>query len=337
MKAVLLQEPNKIGIKDIPEGERGKGEALIKVKAAGICGSDIGAFRGTNPLVKYPRIIGHEVAGEIIEIDQNDNGFKVGDHVILDPYLYCGECYPCSIGRTNCCENLKVIGVHIDGGMREYLAYPIDMLIKAPKDMPWEIIPMAEPLTIALHALHRTRFKANEYMAINGAGAIGILVALSAKAYGGTPILIDIVDERLEYAKKLGIEHTINIGVENSIEAIKDITKGRMAEVVVEASGANGAIRDTLDMASFAGRIALTGWPKNDTLIPTDTITRKELDLLGSRVSVGEFDEALKLITTGMIDVKPIISKIITLDDAPGTLIEQSENPDRYLKVIILF
>jgi threonine dehydrogenase-like Zn-dependent dehydrogenase len=252
---------------------------------------------------------------------------------MLDPYLYCGQCYPCKIGRTNCCENLKVIGVHTDGGMKEYVAYPEDMLVPVPKNMKWEHVPLAEPLTIALHAIHRTKLKAGEHIAINGAGAIGILIAMSAISYGAIPIMVDIVDERLKFAQKHGVARTINILKQNPVDTIHEMTDGRMAEVVVEASGANAAIRNTLDMVSFAGRIALTGWPKKETSLPTDIITKKELDIYGSRVSVGEFDEAINLISAGKVNAQAILSKTVSLDEVPEMLIEQSEHPDRYLKI----
>ncbi len=333
MKAVLLESPQNILIKEIEKPIPKENEALIKVRSAGICGSDIGAYRGVNPLVSYPRIIGHEIAGEVIEIGDNKKGLKAGDRIILDPYQYCGECYPCTIGRTNCCENLKVIGVHINGGMQEYIAYPKDMLIKVPENIIWEHVPLAEPLTIALHAIHRTKLKAGEHIAINGAGAIGILMAMSAIAYGATPIMIDIVEERLDFARKNGVTKTINVIEDDLIATLYEMTNGRMAEVVVEASGANAAIRNTIDMASYAGRIALTGWPKKETSLPTDMITKKELDILGSRVSVGEFEEALELISSGKVNAKAILSKVVKLEEIPRMVKEQSEHPDKYLKI----
>ncbi|MFT8313629.1 MAG: zinc-binding alcohol dehydrogenase family protein [Clostridium sp.] len=333
MKTVYLESPKNIRIKEVGEPVRKENEALIKVRALGICGSDIGAYRGTNPLVSYPRIIGHEIAGEVLEIGNNSKGIKKGDRVIIDPYIYCGKCYPCSLGRTNCCEDLKVLGVHIDGGMTELFTHPSELLVKVPDNIPWDQIPMAEPLTIALHAIHRTKVKEGEHVVINGAGAIGILIALSAIAYGAVPIVIDIVDERLEFAAKLGIKNIINTLTENAEERIRKITNGRMAEVVIEASGANSAIRNSIDYVSYAGRIALTGWPKKETSIPTDLITKKELDIRGARTSAGEFEEALKLISDGTVDVKPIISKVVSIDEVPRAVEELSDHPEKYLKI----
>lgn len=338
MKAVYMEKPWNIEISDVQMPKPKEGEALLRVKSAGICGSDIGAFRGTNGLVSYPRIIGHEIAGEVISIPENNkNGIKPGDRVIVDPYLYCGHCYPCSIGRTNCCVDLKVLGVHVDGGMAEYFCHPADMLLKVPDDMPWDIIPLAEPLTIALHGIHRLNLKAGEHIAINGAGPIGLLAAMVALHYGAEPIMIDLVKERLDFAKSLGVRYTINLREEDLVEKVSEYTNGRMAECVMEASGANSAIRATLDIVSHAGRIALTGWPKQETPIPTDMITRKEVDVRGARTSVGEFPEAIDLIYHQKVDARRILTKVISIDEAPETIRDIEKNPGDYMKVNILF
>lgn len=333
MKSVYLQSPNEIRIKEVEVPVRKENEALIKIKAVGICGSDVGAYRGVNPLVSYPRILGHELAGEVLEIGKNSKGIKVGDRIIVDPYIYCGECYPCSLGRTNCCTDLKVLGVHIDGGMVELFTHPSEMLHKVPDNIPWDQIPAAEPLTIALHAIHRTKVIEGEHVVIIGAGAIGLLTALTVLAYKAVPILMDVVNERLNFAENLGIKHTINASDVDAIDQIKEITNGRMAEVVIEASGSNIAIRNTIDYVSFAGRIGLTGWPKKETSLPTDLFTKKELDIRGSRTSAGEFEEALKLMSKGIVDVKPIISKVISLAEVPSAVKELAEHPERYLKI----
>ncbi len=337
MKGIKIRKPWDVDCVEVEKPVPGEGEALIKVRSAGICGSDIGAFRGTNPLVSYPRVIGHEIAGEIISIPENNKkGLKKGDHVIVDPYLYCGTCYPCSIGRTNCCTDLKVLGVHVEGGMAEYFTHPADMLWKLPENMPWELAPMAEPLTIALHGIHRGRLKAGEHVAIIGAGPIGILAAMCALAYGAEPIMIDLVDERLKEAQDMGIKYVINPGIENTEEKVREYTGGRMAELVMECSGSNGAIRSALDLVANAGRITLTGWPKTETPIPTDVITKKEIDICGARTSAGEFEEAILLMETGQVDAGRILTKTVTLNEAAGTIRDIEKNPGNYMKVNVI-
>ena len=336
MKAIQIEKPWNIKTVDIEKPGMKKGFALLKVKSAGICGSDIGAFRGTNNLVSYPRIIGHEIAGEIIEIDENNaKGLKVGDRVVVDPYLYCGKCYPCSIGRTNCCDDLKVLGVHVDGGMCEYFLHPDSMLVKIPEGLSWDMAALAEPLTISLHGVHRGGVKAGEYCAFFGAGPIGYVAALVAKLYGATPIVIDIVQERLDFVKAHGIEHTINSKEENLVERIREITGGKMAQMVMEASGSNIAVKSTFDIVSNAGRVVFTGWPKHDTELSTALFTKKELDVRGARTSAGEFEEALDIIANNKIDIASILTEVINIEDVPGKVIDIEKNPGAYMKVVV--
>lgn len=336
MKAIRIYEPGRIVCEETSKPTPGPGEALIRIVAAGICGSDINTFRGTNGLVSYPRLIGHELAGIVESIpEDNIKGIQVGDRVIIDPYLYCGECYPCSVGRTNCCNNLRVLGVHIDGGMAEYHCHPADMLIRIPEYMDWTAAAIAEPLTISLHGIHRGGLKAGEYCAIYGAGTIGILAGMVAQAYGAHAIVIDLLQERLAFAKSVGIEFAIDGTKGNVPEIVKQVTNGKMCQLVMECSGANTCIRETLDLVCHAGRITLTGWPHTETMLPTDIITRKEIDIRGARTSVGEFEEAIELICSGRIDVSSILTKTVSISEAAETLLDMEMCPERYLKVVV--
>jgi 2-desacetyl-2-hydroxyethyl bacteriochlorophyllide A dehydrogenase len=337
MKSVCLKQPGEISLVDIPQTVRGEGEILIKVRSAGICGSDIGAYKGVNPLVSYPRIIGHEIAGEVIEVPDDEVDLMPGDRVILEPYVYCGHCYPCSIGHTNCCENLTVRGVHIEGGMAEYVSHPRQLMHKVPDSIPWNLVPMAEPLVISMHAIKQSETKTGEHVVIFGAGQIGLLAAQYALTIGAIPIVVDPVDERLALATSLGIAHTINPVSGDAFEAIKAITNGRMAEVVIEASGAAPAIRSAIDYVSYAGRITLVGWPKNDIALPTALITKKELTIRGSRNSVGQFPESLRLISEGKVNVEALLTKTVSLAETAATVVDIAEHPDRYLKVTCMF
>lgn len=334
MKAVCIEKPGDIHIKEVPKPILGKDSALVKIQAMSVCGSDVAAYHFKHPNCSYPLIIGHEIAGIIEEISGNANNFKVGDRVVLDPYIYCGHCYSCIQGRTNCCESLKVLGVQIDGAMSEYFVHPTKLLVKVPDNIPWELAPLSEPLTIALHALHRIQIKKGEHVVINGAGAIGLLAALSAKVYGAIPILLDVVDGRLAKARECGIEITINVANQDPIAEIAKYTNNRMAETVIEASGAGPAIANTLKYAAYTGRIALTGWPKGDVQMSTSLITKKELQVLGSRTSAHEFEEALQLISENKVDVKQLVSEVVSLDELPEAIRNQDANPAKYLKIV---
>ena len=333
MKAVRLESPGHIAIEEIPPTQRAKDQVLIKVRSMGICGSDIGAYRGVNPLVTYPRIIGHEIAGQVIEVPDDEVALVPGDRVIIEPYVYCGHCYPCSIGHTNCCENLTVRGVHIEGGMAEYVSHPRHLLHKVPDSIPWHLVPMAEPLVISMHAVNQSQTKAGEHVVITGAGQIGLLAAQYALTLGAIPIIVDPVDERLALSRSLGVTHTINPVSADALAEIKAITRGRMAEVVIEASGAASAIRGAIDYVAYAGRISLVGWPKGDIALPTALFTKKELTIRGSRNSVGQFPESLRLIAEGKVNVEALLTKTVSLEETPATVADIAANPDKYLKV----
>jgi 2-desacetyl-2-hydroxyethyl bacteriochlorophyllide A dehydrogenase len=333
MKTVCLKQPGDISLVDVPEQRREPEQVLIKVRSAGICGSDIGAYKGVNPLVSYPRVIGHEIAGEVVEVADDEQEFKVGDRVILEPYVYCGKCYPCSIGHTNCCENLTVRGVHIEGGMAEYVSHPRHLLHKVPAGIPWHLVPMAEPLVIAMHAVQQAEVAAGQHVVVTGAGQIGLLAAQYALTLGAVPIVVDPVDERLALARSLGVAHTVNPAGADAVAGILSITGGRMAEAVIECSGDARAIRGAVDYVSYAGHIALVGWPKGDIPMPTALFTKKELTVRGSRNSVGQFPESLRLIAEGKVNVEALLTRTVSMDETPAIVADIAAHPEKYLKV----
>lgn len=335
MKAIVLHGAGDLRIEERPMPQD-TDKVIVKVKAVGICGTEISSYKGTFPMGIFPRVVGHEIAGEIVSVPQNDRGLKVGDRVALEPYRVCGKCYPCSIGRTNCCEHLECIGVHTQGAFSEYYAHDLSLTHKAPDDMTWEEIAMIEPLTIALHGVNRARVKAGEHVVVSGAGPIGILAAQAAAAMGAIPILIDMMDKRLELGREVGIPHTINLKEQDAVAAIREITGGRMAEVVIECAGAPAAFLAALDYAANAGRISLIGYSNNEVGVKTFMFTKKELDILGSRNSAFEFAPSLELIRSGKVNVKALITNLIKFDELPYYIDEVSKNPNDYMKVAAL-
>jgi L-gulonate 5-dehydrogenase len=337
MKSVCLKRPGDIAVVEIPPQRREPDQVLVKVRSAGICGSDIGAFKGVNPLVTYPRIIGHEIAGEVVEVPGDETTFRPGDRVIIEPYVYCGTCYPCSIGHTNCCERLAVRGVHIEGGMAELVSHPRHLLHKVPDGIPWNLVPMAEPLVISMHAAGQAEVKSGEHVVITGAGQIGLLAAQYVLTLGAIPIVVDPVDERLALARTLGVPHTVNPVTQDALGTILAITHGRMAEAVIECSGDARAIRASIDYVAYAGRIALVGWPKNEIALPTALFTKKELTIRGSRNSAGLFPESLRLIAEGKVNVAALLTATVPMDKVPETVADIAAHPERYLKVTCAF
>lgn len=337
MKAIYLKAAGNIQVADVAQPEYKADQILIRVKSVGICGSDISAYLGTSPLVTYPRIIGHEIAGEVVEVPAGEERVAIGDRVVLEPYVYCGECYPCRNKRTNCCENLTVRGVHIDGGMAEYVYHPRHLVHKVPAGIPWNHLAMVEPLTISMHAVNRSRLQQDEYAVITGCGPIGLLAAQYALTIGAKPIMVDPVEERLAMARKAGVEHTINPMKENAVEVIKEITGGTMAEVVIEASGNAAAIRSSIDYVAYSGRISLVGYPKHEVALPTALFTKKELDIVGARNSFQAFTQSIRLIAENKVDVAAVITKTISFEEIPAIVHDISVNPGNYMKVIAEF
>jgi hypothetical protein len=335
MQAVYLTKPHDIHIADLAAPIRRPGEALIRVRATGVCGSDIGAYRGVNPTVVYPVIIGHETAGEIVEADPESPGLKPGDRVVVEPYISCGSCYPCRRGRTNTCERLQTRGVHIAGTMAEQISHPVRLLHKIPERIDWAEAALSEPLTIALHAVHRAEVRAGEHVVITGAGPIGLLAAQVVKTLGAEPILMDPVAERLAVARAMGIRHALDPAAEG-VQKVRQITNDRLAEVLIEASGAEAAIVGAVEYVAYSGRIVMVGWPKSALLLGTAPFIRKELDVRGSRNSAREFPEALQLIACGRVQLAPFISRVVPLKEIPAAIADQVKHPEQFIKVVAL-
>jgi len=335
MKALLLKEPRCFEMIDM-EMPNDKDKAIIKIKAIGICGTELSSFNGTFPMGIYPRVLGHEVVGEIIRIAENTKGLKPGDRVVLEPYRYCGDCYPCRIGRTNCCENMKCIGVHENGAGMEYFAHEVKLLHKIPDDLEWERAVFADPLTNALQGITRAKVKAGEKVVITGAGPIGVMAAQYVNSMGATAILISSMEKRMAIAESVGIRFIINHKTTDPVEEVREITDGHMAQVVIECSGRPEAIRKTLDYASYAGRIALIGYSREEVPLPTHIITRKELDVLGSRNCLRLQPASLDAIRTGKVKVEPLISNLISFEELPDYYERISSNPNDYMKVIAM-
>lgn len=333
MKAIVLEKPGDISVLQRPKPQPPANEALIKVRSLGVCGTDVNSYGGNSSIVRYPIIPGHEVAGEIVSIEEGDCGLKPGCRVIVDPYIYCGKCISCQNGQTNACEILRVLGVQTDGGMCEFIRHPALLLHPVPDNIPWEHVPLAEPLTVSLHALRRGSVKQGENVVIFGAGTIGLMAALAALVYGARPILLDVIESRLELAGNLGVD-TVNVSSGDPVSAVSRLTNGQMAEVVIEASGSSGAISQVVDMAAYTGRVVLVGWPKHASTLDTAIITRKELTVLGSRNSTGKFSEALELLSSGKIDAGDIITKVVPFDELPEIIKLIHQSPADYLKVI---
>lgn len=336
MKMLCLPEPGKLELRDMPMPILTEGQAIIKMDMCGICGSDVTAYRGVNPTMKYPiHGLGHEGVGVIIEIGDNEKGLKPGDRVALEPYVPCNKCHMCAIGRFNNCADIRVCGVHKDGMMTEYFSHPIQLLYKLPDELSFTHAALVEPLTIGLHGASRARVSKGENCVVFGAGIIGLMAAFACINYGATPILIDVLQKRLDYAKELGIPHVFN-SKEGDIETyLREVTGGKLPEAMIDCTGAPVILENMHNYVCHGGRIAMVGWPHDPVLINTVRMTQKEIDLLPSRNSNAKFPEAIGLVKESKVPTDAIITKIIKLTEVEETIKDMIQNPSDYLKVIV--
>lgn len=287
MKYIVCEKPGEFILKEKEAPKRKKGEALLQINKVGICGTDLHAYSGNQAFFTYPRILGHELASEVLEIDENENGIKAGDKVVVMPYVSCGKCIACRNGKTNCCTNITVLGVHGDGGMQEQITVPTNILLKA-NNLSDNEMAIVEPLAIGAHAVRRAAIQKDEIVAVVGAGPIGIGIMKLAQIAGAKVIAIDMNEERLQYAKeKIGVDYIVKAGAE-AVEEISKITNGDLCTAVFDASGNKYALEACPDYMSHGGRFVLVGLSKGELTYTHPKVHAKEMTLMCSRNATTE-------------------------------------------------
>lgn len=317
MKAVQIVKPNELRIIDMekPVIDQ-KNNVLIKMTAAGICGSDVGIYHGTNAAATYPRIIGHEMVGKVVETGDNVKNLKAGDRVIINQVTSCGHCYPCRIGRGNVCDNLAVRGVHIDGGYREFIAVPESDCYLLPDSLSDEDAVMIEPTTIGIQSCTRADLCKDDMLLIYGSGALGSSILKIARLLCDHIIVADVMDDKLAAAKANGAKYTINVLNENLVEKVKEYTEGHGATVSIDAVCNKDSLINLLNATGNAGRVMTMGFSTAPTEINQFAITSKELDVRGSRLQNKMFGKAIELIHEGKLDLSNSISHTFPLTKA---------------------
>lgn len=317
MKAVQIVKPNQLEVIEVPMPElTEKDNVLVKMTAAGICGSDVGIYHGTNAAATYPRIIGHEMVGVVSKVGENVTHLKAGDRVIVNQVTSCGHCYPCSKNRGNVCDNLKVRGVHIDGGYREYIAVPENDCYILPESLSDEDAVMIEPTTIAIQSCTRAELEKEDMLLIYGAGALGSSILKIAHTICDHIIVADIMDDKLTEAKQNGASYTINVATENFQEKVLEYTKGRGATVSIDAACVKNSLLLLLQATGNAGRVITMGFSTAATEVNQFLITSKELDVRGSRLQNKMFGKAIEMIEKGTLDLNHSISHTFPLTKA---------------------
>ncbi|ANW96033.1 alcohol dehydrogenase [Wenyingzhuangia fucanilytica] len=296
MKYIVCEKPGEFLLKEKDAPIRKEGEALLQIKKVGICGTDLHAYSGNQAFFTYPRILGHELASEVLEIGENPQGIKAGDNVVVMPYVSCGTCVACSNGKTNCCTNIKVLGVHADGGMQEQITVRQDLLLPA-NNLTNDQMAIVEPLAIGAHAIRRADVKKGETVVVVGCGPIGIGMVKLAQIAGAKVIVLDVNDDRLKYTKEeIGADFVINVN-DNPVDRIAEITNGDMATAVFDATGFKGALEVGTDYMSHGGRYVLVGLSKGDLVFNHPKIHAKETTVMCSRnATKQDFEHVIKVL-----------------------------------------
>ena len=330
-----VSSPNGLELRDIPQPVPKPNEVLVRVKAAGLCAGDLYIYTGKNPYVSYPRIGCHEIAGIVESYGPGASGPAVGTRVVVDPFIGCGHCYPCRVGRRNCCANLTIVGVHREGGFADFVTAPVGNLNMVPETLTDFEAAFAEPVAIGVQGCRRGMVTADDTVLVLGAGPIGLAIVEVARAHGARVYATDISAERLATAADLGA--TPVAGGDGLLQRVLEITAGEGMPVVMEATGAPSAMEQTIDLVAAGGRIVILGLVKQGQGItfPGLDFTRKEVTILGSRASVDCFPEALDLLASGKIHY-PKIASSFALSEAPVVFAKLADNPMALHKAVFV-
>ena len=311
MKAIVLEEPFQLSLREVAEPSKpGRGEALARVKRVGICGTDLHAFGGNQNFFSYPRIMGHELAVEVLEVGVTDRAldYAAGDQCCVIPYMNCGACGACRRGKSNCCAAMQVLGVHIDGGMREQFTLPVDKLLPA-DGIPVEQLALVEMLCIGAHAAERARISAGDPALVIGAGPIGLATATFAKIAGAEVMVMEMNQARLDFcAQALGIDKLIDAG-KDPMAQIQQLLGGELPPLVFDCTGSAGSMAAAFDYVAHGGSLVLVGHIKGDLSFSDPHFHSHEMTLLASRnATPADFTWVIECLQTGAINLDPWIT-----------------------------
>ncbi|SOD80038.1 2-desacetyl-2-hydroxyethyl bacteriochlorophyllide A dehydrogenase [Spirosoma fluviale] len=314
MDSVVCVTPRQLAYQQVQKPDLTPGHALIKIRRIGICGTDLHAFEGTQPYFTYPRILGHELAADLVDADDAP-GFSIGEAVTFLPYFNCGYCIACRTGKPNCCVRLKTVGVHIDGGMVEYYSVPVQTLVHG-QGLSHDELALVEPLAIGAHGVRRADVQPGENVLVVGAGPIGLGTMEFARIAGGTVIALDINANRLDFCRtQLGVHHTINAQSPDVMEQLAAITNGDMPTVVIDATGSLRAINTAFSYLAHTGRYVLVGLQKGDISVSHPELHKREATLMSSRNATrADFDHVITSMKAGLVKPTTYITHRVGFD-----------------------
>lgn len=321
MRQITLQEPGQFQEQSVElPGPPPEGWVLLRTGAVGMCGTDYHAFLGKQNFFTYPRVLGHEIGATVVQLGEGVETLTVGDSVCVVPYWGCGACVACKRGKTNCCTNISVLGVHADGALREYFLAPASMVVPS-KSLPLEQLALVETLCIGAHAVFRGSPKQGDTALVIGAGPIGMATAQFAKAEGAKVAIMDINDARLDFVREsVGIEYTINSMACDDVKAeVEKIFDGELPTHVWDATGNIHSMKGAFNFVSHGGSLVFVGHTKDRLSVENPLFHAREMTVMGSRNALPEdFARVVKLIEDGKVDVSPWITHRCTLDDFEG-------------------
>jgi 2-desacetyl-2-hydroxyethyl bacteriochlorophyllide A dehydrogenase len=338
MKTVTLDKPFQFSVGEAAQPSKiDADEALVRVHRVGICGTDIHAFRGRQPFFSYPRIVGHELGVEVVEVGANERGIKAGDGCSVEPYLNCGHCIACRHGKSNCCIDLKVLGVHIDGGMQEFIKVPVNKLHKSDK-LTLDQLALVETLGIGSHAVDRAMLGMGEYALVIGAGPIGLSVIQFAKLAGVKLIAMDVNLQRLQFARQqFGVDFTVD-GNTKPLERIAEITNGDLPTVVFDATGNAESMMGAFQYVAHGGRLIFVGLMQGDITFSDPFFRRREMTLVSSRNALPcNFTRIIALMESGQVSTTPWITHRTAYADLPACFPQWLQPDSGLLKGVVEF
>jgi 2-desacetyl-2-hydroxyethyl bacteriochlorophyllide A dehydrogenase len=317
MLQITLEKPGQFTASDGPEPVRAPGDAIVRVRRIGVCGTDLHAFAGRQPFFDYPRILGHELGVEVVDPGDDPHGLKIGDRCSVEPYLTCGHCVACRRGKTNCCTELKCLGVHTDGGMRPLIRIPARKLHRSTR-LDFDQLALIETLGIGAHAVERAEIKPDDFVLVIGAGPIGLSVIQFAMLTGATIAVMDMSEPRLRFCgEHLGVRHTVVVGGD-ALEKIRHVGGGDLPTIVIDATGSAKSMATTFDLVAHGGRIVFVGLFQGDVTFHDPNFHRREITLCASRnATANTFREIIQLVEAGRIDTRPWITHRFELAETP--------------------
>ena len=341
MKSLLLSEYNHLEVTDMPVPAVGPDEVLVRVEACGICGSDVHGYDGSSGRRIPPIVMGHEAAGTVESVGSNVRRFAAGDRVTFDSTVYCGACPFCLSGDMNLCDNRQVIGVSCGdyrrhGAFAEFVVVPQRILYQLPASITFAEAAMLEAVSVALHAVRVSEAKGGETALVIGAGMIGLLTLQAAGAAGCARVFVSDVDAtRLSLATQVGADTTLHASGAELLAEIRKLTEGRGVDLVYEAVGRNETVSSAIDCARKGGTVTLVGNIAPEVTLPLQKVVTRQITLQGSCASSGEYPEAIELIASGKIQVKPLITTVASLEEGPRWFERLHAREPNLMKVIL--